>query len=283
VLIAACVKWVDLSPDVDPLHGGVETRPHGSGLSAADLAAVEVALRLGEAWGASVTVTSLGPVGVEPALRELLACGATAVRRVAVEGTHGEAALSSAETARLLADAWSGLGETPDVVVCGDMSVDRGSGSVPAFLAHELGAAQALGLIEVTPTASWEMSALRRLDGGRRERLMVGSPAVLSVEGSVADIRRAPLAAMLGARALPVEVVAARSVEDADAPRMRPWRPRPRALPGPAGDRALDRIVALTGALSERTPPRTLVLDPPEAARAILDQLSEWGYLPKDG
>jgi hypothetical protein len=45
--------------------------------------------------------------------------------------------------------------------------------------------------------------------------------------------------------------------------------------------------VALTGALSERTPPRSLVLDPPEAAAAIVAQLREWGYLdgaePGDG
>ena len=35
------------------------------------------------------------------------------------------------------------------LVLCGDLSADRGSGSVPAFLAAHLGAAQALGLVAV--------------------------------------------------------------------------------------------------------------------------------------
>ena len=43
---------------------------------------------------------------------------------------------------------------------------------------------------------------------------------------------------------------------------------------------ALDRIVALTGALVDRNPPRTVVLDPSEAADAIVEQLRSWGYLP---
>ena len=34
-------------------------------------------------------------------------------------------------------------------VWCGDHSLDRGSGAVPAFLAAELGSAQALGLVDV--------------------------------------------------------------------------------------------------------------------------------------
>jgi electron transfer flavoprotein beta subunit len=35
-------------------------------------------------------------------------------------------------------------------VLCGDRSADRGTGALPAFLAHELGAAQALGLVSLT-------------------------------------------------------------------------------------------------------------------------------------
>jgi putative heme iron utilization protein len=38
--------------------------------------------------------------------------------------------------------------------------------------------------------------------------------------------------------------------------------------------------VALTGALVDRNPPRTVVLDPSEAADAIVEQLRSWGYLP---
>jgi hypothetical protein len=40
--------------------------------------------------------------------------------------------------------------------------------------------------------------------------------------------------------------------------------------------------VQLTGALVDRTPPRTLELEPAAAAEAIIDQLREWGYLAPD-
>ena len=123
------------------------------------------------------------------------------------------------------------------------------------------------------------LRVVRRLDGGRRERLTVRSPAVISVEGAVADLRRAPLAAVLRTRDAPVEVRRIRSQHRADRPRLRPWRPRARVVPPPQGDTALDRIVELTGALVERTPPVAVELPPGAAARAILEQLRTWGYL----
>ena len=42
------------------------------------------------------------------------------------------------------------------------------------------------------------------------------------------------------------------------------------------GDGAM--LDMMTGALSDRTPPRTLKLDPEAAADALLEQLAEWGY-----
>jgi hypothetical protein len=50
-------------------------------------------------------------------------------------------------------------------------------------------------------------------------------------------------------------------------------------LPAPAGTSARERIVALTGVLTDREPPQRLVLDPPAAADRIIAQLRSWGYL----
>ncbi|MFM7068057.1 MAG: putative mycofactocin-associated electron transfer flavoprotein, partial [Actinomycetes bacterium] len=165
------------------------------------------------------------------------------------------------------------------LVVCGDYSADRGSGSVPAYLAHHLGAQQALGLVEITGAESGTVHGVRRLDGGRREQLVARGPAVVSVEGSVATLRRAPLAATLSAQSAPIEVVAGRPDPHVEPPRTEPWRPRPRHLPAPQGVAAFDRVVELTGANVERTPPRTVELPPGEAARVVLEQLRSWGYL----
>ena len=72
-------------------------------------------------------------------LREALAVGAARAVRIDAPGDVRRATPVAAALATVVAGAtW---------VVCGDVSADRGSGSVPAFLAAELGVAQALGLV----------------------------------------------------------------------------------------------------------------------------------------
>ncbi len=172
----------------------------------------------------------------------------------------------------------SGVGA--HTVVCGDMSRDRGSGSVPALIAHHLRAAQALGLLEVTHLSDDLKRVVRRLDGARREVLEVTGRAVLSVEGSVAKLRRAPLTARLGAGRPLVEFIPATAhTASGAAPKVLPWRPPPRQLPPPESPEAFTRILELTGALTEHTPPRTIEATGPEAAALIVEQLRSWGYI----
>jgi electron transfer flavoprotein beta subunit len=273
-VVVACVKWTALRPDVDPLEGTVDTDERRSGISESDRAALEVALQLGAARALPVVVLTVGPDDADAALRDALAAGAS--RAIRVRSAHER---RSDEVAALLCGALRSSDLDARVVVCGDLSADRGSGSVPAFLAHELDAVQALGLIGLEVTDVGSLRALRRLDGGRRERLTVPVPAVLSVEGSLAELRRAPLAAVLRANDATIEVLEAPSAAASSDRRVRPWRPRPRVVPAPTGEHALDRIVALTGALVARNPPRTVELEPGAAAEVILDQLRVWGYL----
>jgi electron transfer flavoprotein beta subunit len=275
--VAACVKWVDLRPDVDPVHGTVAPSAHGWGFSPADRAAVEVALRLAATWGGESVVVCSGPPAAAAGLAELVAAGAGGA--VLVEQPFTAA---SAHTAEELA-AVLGPGDLGvDAIVCGDLSYDRGSGSVPAFLAHQLGLAQALGLIAVDPDAAGA-ALVRRLDGARREELRVGRSCVLSVEGAVANLRRGSLdSALGGAAAAGVERRTARQVVHVDPPRTRPLRPRARVLAAPEGGDAFERILQLTDAVGDRTPPRTVEAKPAEAAALILEQLREWGYLDDD-
>ncbi|MFI5043234.1 MAG: mycofactocin-associated electron transfer flavoprotein beta subunit [Acidimicrobiales bacterium] len=259
--IAACVKWTDLE--------------RGAGFSLADEAAVETALTLATAWGTDdVTVVCVGPVEADAPLRGLLACGASRAVRI----DSGPLTRSH--------DVGAALGSVlmdldADFVICGDASPDRGSGTVPAYVAHHLGAAQALGLVDVKPASMYgAVEAVRRLDGGRREVLTISAPAVLSVEGAVSELRRAPLSASLAAREERIEVRSDPRVRgDVPAEQLEPWRPRARVLPAPVGGHALERVGALTGALVDRTPPRTVVLDPADAADTIFDQLRSWGYV----
>jgi len=50
-------------------------------------------------------------------------------------------------------------------------------------------------------------------------------------------------------------------------------------VPAPTGGAAFSRVVQLTGALVDRTPPQVVEADPATAAALIVERLGEWGYL----
>ncbi len=272
--IVVCMKWVALRPDIDPVTGVVSSDDRWSGPSPADNAALEVGLRLAGSGDDDVHVmTVAGPVA-DAMLRDAVACGAAAATRVqcAIQATSHAAAAILAETIRPL---------QPRLVICGDWSLDRGSGSVPPFLAAELGYGQACGLVSVSDGPGTILLAERRLDGGRRERVRISGPAVLSVEGSVAVLRRATLAGTLRSQKLAITVLTPKHALAATptAQHSGPFRPRARVLDGPAtSESPRSRIEQLTGALTNRKPPQKLTLEPEAAADAILAQLAEWGY-----
>ncbi|GAA5158749.1 MULTISPECIES: mycofactocin-associated electron transfer flavoprotein beta subunit [Amycolatopsis] len=273
MLVVAALRWSDQRATVDPLTGEVRTDPRTSGASAADRVALEHALRIAEAFDGRCLAVTVGPREADEVLREALAVGAHEVIRVeALAETITE---DGSETARLLLD---GLPDRPDVVVCGDHSADRGTGSTPAFLAQRLGACQALGLVELT-VAGEELRGVRRLDGGRRERLVFGPPAVCSVEPADLGLRRASLPATIAARRAEIPVARPGSLRYLRAGGTRAYSPRPRALPVPREAAPHQRLLALTGALVERTPPQLVrPATPEEAARELLDYLRRHGY-----
>lgn len=307
------------------------------GISAADTSALEWALRIGETFGHPVLAVTVGPPEAEAALRDSLASGAHSAVRVDTEDedlatvssefiaeciafaiTHVPTSAAGTRTGHIGHTGHTDQPSQPSqpsqpgisIVCCGDYSLDRGTGSVPAFLAHLLGAQQALGLVQVHVPVDTEpgtaqrasLTGLRRLDGGRRERLAVSAPAVISVEGATATLRRASVAAALRAKQAVIHTLSC----TATAPEMsgtpgftvqrRAYRPRPRELAAPVGDRALDRVQQVlsgtagsgagvgdgagvgagAGGSAHRT---TEVLEPAAAARRIVDALRDWGYL----
>lgn len=294
-LVVVCLRITDLRPRVDPLTGVISHDPWGIGWPAADAAALEHGLRVAEAWRGRVLAVAAGPPGVEPLLVEARALGAD-VLRIALDETGDRSSADELTAdehglARRIAGTL-GVAAPPALVLCGDRSVDRGTGALPAFLAHELGAAQALGLVRLDVVddhgrpSDRILRAERRLDGGWRERLEIPLPAVCSVEAAGVALRRAPLAAALASADEPVPVARAdrRLGEGDDHPLRvgptRPFRPRPRVLPAPTGHDPRARLLALSGALDAHDPP--VVVGPVgagAAADALLDFLVRHGYL----
>ena len=272
--IAVCLKWVDQRVDADVLLHAEAPDARFAGVSASDQAALEWALRCRDSWdGAEVVAITVGPAAAESVLGDATAAGAD--RAVRVDMPFGA-------SSRCVASELASVAAASRLIWCGDASFDRGTGSVPAFVADELEIAQALGLvaIELPPAGGDTIGALRRLDGGRRERLSIDGRAVISVEGSTAMLRRAPLRGLLNKP--PIEVVSAVTpVLPAHVHEARPYRPRARTFAAPTGTTALERIKVLTSAGSApATHGDSVTLDPPAAADRILAALTEWGYLP---
>jgi len=285
-VIVAALGWSWRETEVDPLTGIVSADRRDCGPSQSDLAALEHALRLAERWDAEVVAATVGPAEADAMLRDALAAGAAQALRVEpaswTAGPRPAGLIGGGqESAAALAGTLRQHCGVPDLVLCGDRSADRGTGSFPAFLAAALGAAQALGCVRIEPHNGGLLRVYRRLDGGRREVLLVRRPAVVSIEAAGARLRRAGLPATLASAHVTIPVA---RVPTAGAQRIRvlsahPYRPRARELAGPSGS-ALRRTLELTGALVERTPPTVVgPLAPSQAAEELLGYLRRHGYL----
>jgi electron transfer flavoprotein beta subunit len=288
-VIVAALGWSWLDGDVDPLTGAVSADPRDCGAGPADLAALEHALRLAERWAAQVVAATVGPSEADAMLRDALAAGAAEALRVEpasrTSGLRPALLVGGPDTAVALAAALIQRYGVPDLVLCGDRSPDRGNGSFPAFLAGALDAAQALGVVRIEPEVDGKLRVHRRLDGGRREVLLVPRPAVVSVEAAGVRLRRAGLPATLASAHAVIPVASATKAIAGQRVRVlgaHPYRPRPRERPGPSGS-ALHRILELTGALAQRTPPTVLgPLPPGQGADELLGYLRRHGYLAAD-
>jgi electron transfer flavoprotein beta subunit len=148
-LVVVCLRHAAARPDVDLLTGAVRPPVHGAGPAPAELAALELGLRFAAVWHGEVLAVTAGPSAAEATLRDALAAGAAEVLRVAWPEADYLDGLAADEQALAAALAGALRPRRPALVLCGDRSADRGTGALPAFLAHELGAAQALGLVSL--------------------------------------------------------------------------------------------------------------------------------------
>ncbi|MFY9929864.1 MAG: mycofactocin-associated electron transfer flavoprotein beta subunit, partial [Streptosporangiaceae bacterium] len=201
-MIVAALSWSWRETEINPLTGAVKANRRDRGPNASELAALEYALRVAEKWDAQVVAASVAPAEADEMLRDALAVGAAQALRVEVTGSAAgprPAGLvgGEQESAAAFAAALRQHFGVPDLVLCGDLAADRATGSFPAFLAASLGAEQALGCVRLEPVDDRTLRVHRRLDGGRREVLMVRPTAVVSVEAAGVRLRRAGLPATL--------------------------------------------------------------------------------------
>ena len=210
----------------------------------------------------------------EAILREALACGVGHERFESMRPPQADSADVAAHD-RIGGDqaAW---------MWCGDYSIDNGSGSVPSFLAAALHASQALGVIEVSFDRSTDASSQPVASTAVAARCSTcARPAVISVEGATARLRRASLTAMRTAATAPIDVVTPhdrRCERGAHRPSVSTttrerWRAR-------VATDALDRVRSFTATGAPRRRSHDVeTLSPAAAATRIVRRAStDWGY-----
>ena len=231
-------------------------------LNPADANALEAALALRDCRvGSRVIAVSVGPSFQEAALREAIAQGADEAVRLWDDAFAGSDCLG---TARILAADVEKVGA--DVVVCGELSLDGGSGQVGAQFAELLRIPMVDRVSTVGLVADGDfLLTERRTGGGFRMVERTPLPALITV-GAGANVPRYPtLRSRLQARSAPVPCwgIAELGVEPADVGEagsalrttaLRRPPPDPRGLVDPGSDLPPEErwMMAVSGGVRER-------------------------------
>ena len=202
--ILACVtSVVDTQEPIETERGALKideaALPHV--LNPADANALEAALALRDCRADSrVIAISMGPLLQEGALRDAIAEGVDEVVRLWDDAFAGSDCLG---TARILAAAVEKVGA--DVVVCGELSLDGGSGQVGAQLAELLRIPMVDRVSTVGLAADGDcLLTERRTGGGFRTVERTPLPALITV-GTGTNVPRYPtLRARLHSRSAPI-------------------------------------------------------------------------------
>jgi len=204
--IAVCVKQVvtrEWPLRVDEARTWVQDRDASFEMNEPDAYALEEALRLKEQHGGEVVVCSAGPARAAQVVREALARGAD--RAIRVEG-DGLAAADASMVAGALAAAIRD--ERFDLVLTGLQSDDQGFAQTGVVLAELLGIPHATIIMEVQ-VAEGRLRVKRELEGGWFQWVSMPTPALLTIQSGINQLRYATLKGIMAAKRKEVRVVEA--------------------------------------------------------------------------
>ena len=163
-------------------------------VSESDGYALEEALRVREKLGGEVVVCSMGPQRVKSVIKDALARGADRAIHVAGENLGS---LSPYAGASVLAEAIRE--EKPDLVFTGLQSDDYGYGQTGVILAELLGLPHATIAIEVD-AAGENLRVKRELESGWYQWYTMPTPALLTIQSGISQIRYATLKGIMAAK-----------------------------------------------------------------------------------
>ncbi|HEX8189941.1 MAG TPA: electron transfer flavoprotein subunit beta/FixA family protein [Pyrinomonadaceae bacterium] len=156
--------------------------------------ALEEALRLKEKKGGEVVVVTLGPQRAKAVIKDALARGADRAVHVVADdfGQAGPFAV-----AKVLAEAVRP--EQPDLVLAGLQSDDQGFGQTGVIAAELLGLPHATIVIEVDYSGE-QLRVKRELESGWYQWYAMQTPALLTIQSGISQIRYATLKGIMAAK-----------------------------------------------------------------------------------
>jgi electron transfer flavoprotein beta subunit len=163
-------------------------------VSESDGYALEEALRVREKLGGEVIVCSMGPQRVKSVIKDALARGADRAIHVVGENLRH---LSPYATAGVLAE--SIREEKADLVLTGLQSDDFGYAQTGVILAELLGLPHATIVIEVD-AAGEKLRVKRELESGWYQWYSMSTPALLTIQSGISQIRYATLKGIMAAK-----------------------------------------------------------------------------------
>ncbi len=223
-----------------------------------DEAALELAFLLRETYpNTTVTLLTMGPMIASSELQRCMAAGADDLVQIPWEPQDDPLDQPDPRIkAEVLARAVTEL--KGQLVLCGKVSLDKGSGQVGALLAHRLSLPFVSAITKIIPDAAEDRLRVQRSAGrGVRETIECQLPAVFSVDLGT-DLRLPTYPQRQWAEAYtPRQLKIDMAVGDATIVCKRRFQPRPRPKMVPAPDsrlHAYDRILQLlTGSKVEKT------------------------------
>lgn len=164
--------------------------------------ALEEALRVREKRGGEVIVCSMGPQRVKSVIKDALARGAD--RAIHVVGDN-LVNLSPYGAASALAEAIRE--ETPDLIMTGLQSDDYGYAQTGVIMAELLGLPHATIVIEVDASGE-KLRVKRELESGWYQWYSMPTPALLTIQSGINQIRYATLKGIMAAKKKEIKEVA---------------------------------------------------------------------------
>lgn len=208
--ILVCVKQV---PDTTEIRINYETNTlirEGvpSIVNPFDAYALEIAVRLKEKHGGTVSVLCMGPDQAKAALKECLSVGADKAYLLSDRAFGGSDTLA---TSYILSSAIKSLGKF-DLILCGKQAIDGDTAQVGPEIAEHLDIPQVTYTLDADVTEDGKVVVKKETETGY-EMVETQVPALLTVVKTEFEPRMATVKAKIAANRKPIDVITSKDIE----------------------------------------------------------------------